>query len=395
MLTISDEEKREAKSRKEEERLKRIAEKRSGDENKDVSMPQAQPGISSEDERFAVSELAISEPTPNLDAVSLEEPNELAPKILPTEADTIDQGSPNDPPVEEPPSSVTNKANEADAVSEVDPTLLDPALREPAIDELSTPEKNDGEIHKSGLSHAELVAARVLSAPSINDVPIEEATKAVRDAINVHEDSVADPSHPSEAIVHGESTVPRDVISGPSQASETSNGLETDVPPSLLPDPSHLAKSAAPGDSTMHQGLASDPSHASEATNTDPKSPKGESRVTTWLKSKFGRRTNKSHEPQIENSNQDLVGLKDEERHKEELRRTSQSISSISSDEDARENVPVLGQRKLSSHEDFTEAHDDLSRGKDPGEGVTSGASKDVGHIHESHVRDSKFQENL
>lgn len=397
MLTILDEEKREAKARKEEERTKKIAEKQSGDENKRPSTLQAQPRSTSEDERSAVSEAVVFEPAPYLDPVSLEESSGPTSKTSRAEANFTNQDSSNKSPVEEQPRSVTGGASEADAVSEVDPTLLDPALRESVIDELPMPEKDSGEFRPSDHSHAKLVAARVLSAPSINDVPIEEVTKAVRDATSVHQDLVADPSHSSEAIVSDERNVRQDLVADPSRASDlTKVPDETNISRSLLPNASRPAKVVALDDITGQQTLVSDPSHGTEATNTTtPRSPKSESKVTSWLKSKFGRRTAKPHEPQVESNNQDLVGIEDDERHKEELRGTSRSVSSISSDEGARENISVLKQNTYGSHEDFKEAHNHPDIGKDSEERATSIASRDAGHVHDNHVRDSKFQENL
>lgn len=382
--------------RKEEERTKRIAEKQVGDESKPLSTPQAQPEMTLENERSAVPESAVSEPAPYFDAASLAEPIEPASQSSRTEADFTDQENPKQSPIEEQPRSFTYETNEAEAVSEVDPTLLDPALRESVIDELSSPEKDNKEQRPSDPSHAELVAARVLSAPSINDVPIEEVTKAVRDANNVHQDLAADPSRLSEAKEFEERNVRQDFVVDSSHVSETSKGPgATNEPPSVLPGPSHPAKGTTLDDITVHQGLVSDPPQVSQASNSAPRSPKGESRVTSWLKTKFGRRTAKSHEPQIDGGNQDPVSLEDDERHKGDSRRTSQSISSISSDEGTMEKGPVLGQEKLSAHEDLKEAHNDPGMGNSSEEQVPSGTSKDVGHVHDNHARDSKFQENL
>lgn len=397
MLTVLDEEKREAKLRKEEGRTKRVDEKQPVDENKRLLMHQAKPGITSEDERATVPESAVSEPTPYLDPGSLEEPSEPASKTSRTDADLTGHESPNKSPIEAEPRSVADEANEANATSEVDPTLLDPALREPVVNEGSMPEKNYGERRPSDPSHAELVAARVLSAPSITDVPIEEAIKTVPGATNVRQDFVADPSHPSEATVPDENNVHQGLIADPSHASETTTAPdETNVHHNLMPDPSHPGEATVLDGINVHQDLVPDPSHLSGATNTAPRSPKGESRVTSWLKSKFSRRTAKSPGPLIEKSSQDPVGLEDDEGHKESPRRTSQSVSSISSDDGAEEAVPALRQRTSSgSHEDFKEAHDHLDSGKDSEERVVSGTSKNVRHSHDNQVRDSKFQENL
>lgn len=396
LLTLSDEEKREAKARKEEDRMKRIGEKQSEDDNKSLPTPQAQPEIIPDDDPAVVPESVVSESAPYFDAVSLEEPNVLASKISRTEADGIDGENPNKSPIEEQPNLVIRETSEVDAVSEVDPTLLDPALREPAIDELSTPGKNDNELRSSDASHAKIVAARVLSAPSINDVPIEEVTKAIHDATNAQPNLAADMPQPSVLIGSEESTIRRDLAVDPPHATQTPklpDGIG--VSSSLLPDTSHSAKGPTLDDITTHQDSIPDSSHISEVTNTAPKSPKGESKVATWLKSKFGRRTAKLHEPHEESSNQTRVGLEDDEYHREEARKTSQSVSSLSSDEDASANVPVSRQRKLGPHEDFEEAHDHPDTGKDSEGKVTSGTSRDAAQIHDNHARDSKFQENL
>lgn len=395
-LTLSDEEKREAKAKKEEDRMKRIAEKQSGDDNKRLSVPQSQPGITPDDESAAVPESAVSESAPYFDAVSLEEPNEPASKVSRTEVDSMEQEHSSKSPIQEQPKSVTRETNEVDAVSEVDPTLLDPALRESVIDELSTPGKNENELSSSDPSHAKMVAARVLSAPSINDVPIEELTKAIRDATNAQENLAAGLPQPSMVTVSEESRVPRLLAVDPPNVAETRKlPHETGVSSSLLSDSSHLKEGTVLDDITTHRDLVSDSSHTSEAIVTAPKSPKGESKVTTWLKSKFGRRTAKSHEPHQESSNQARVGLEDDERHKEEQRSTSQSISSISNDEDASANVPVSRQQKLTPHADFEEAHNYPDTGESPEENTTSGTSRDLAHSHDNHARDSKFQENL
>lgn len=395
MLTLSDEEKREAKAKKDEVKLKKIAEQQLGDDKKRLSTPLSQPGITPEDETLGEPESAVSESAPYFDAVSLEEPNEPASKTSRSEAASTNQEHSNKSPTEEPSGSVTRETNEANTVSEVDPSLLDPALRESVIDELSAPEKNPKELRSSDSSHAELVAARVLDAPVINDVPIEEATTAARDATDFHQDLTTDLSHPSEVTASEENHSRQNLAADPSHAAGTPNVInETDGSPSLSPDPSHPAKGIALDDITVQPDSVLDPSHASEATNTAPKSPKGESKVTTWLRSKFGRRTTKPHEPHTESSSPARVDLEDEEHHKEGKRK-SQSVSSILIDEDAKENDSVLKQRKLSSREDFEEAHNHPDIGKSSEERATSGTSVDVGHTHDNHARDSKFQENL
>ena len=373
--------------------MKRIGEKQLGDDNKSMPTAQAQSEIIPDDEPAAVPESAVSESAPYFDAVSVEEPNEPASKISRTEADSIEGENLNKSPTEEQPNLVIRETNEADAVSEVDPTLLDPALREPVIDELSTPGKNDDELRSSDASHAKIVAARVLSSPSINDVPIEEVTKAIHEATNAQRNLAADLPQPSVLTGSEES---QDLAVDPPHAAETPKVPDgTGVSSSLLPESSHPTKGPIFDDKTTHPNSIPDPSHISDVINTAPKSPKGESKVTTWLKSKFGRRTAKSHEPHQESSNQTGVGLEDDEYYKEETRRTSQSVSSISSDEDTSANVAVSRQRKLGSHEDFEKAHDHPDTGKDSEGKATSATSRDAAQIHDNHARDSKFQENL
>lgn len=396
MLTWPDEEKREAKARKEEDRMKRIGDKKPGDDNKSLPTPQAQSEVVPDDEAAAAPESAVSESAPYFDAVSPEEPKEPTSNISRTEADSIDEENSTKSPIEQQPNLVIHKTNEADAVSDVDPTLLDPALRESVIDELSTSGKNNNELRSSDASHAKIVAARVLSAPSINDVPIEEVTKAFHDATNAQGDPATDPSQPSVLTGSDESNIRQDLaVDSPKVAEAPKVPDGADVSSSSLPGSSHPVRESGLDDTITHQDSISDPSHAPEIINTVPKSPKGESKVTTWLKSKFGRRTARLHEPHQESSNQIRAGLEDDEQYKEEPRRRSQSVSSISGEDDASANVPVSRQPKLSPHEDFEEVHDYPEAGKESEGKAASGTSKDAAQIHDNHARDSKFQENL
>lgn len=417
MLTVLDEEKREAKVRKGEEKSKRVDEKQLKIENKLLLASEAEPGITSEGERATGLESTVPEPSPDLSPTSNEESNKPASGTLQTEANFIEPESPNKSSLEEQPRLVKSDSNEVEAISEVDPALLDPALREPAIKEQSVSETSHGELRPSAdPSHAELVAARVLNAPSTTEASTEEATvpdEIRKEALtsapkNVQQDLVADPPHPSEAMDSA-----RDSLELPENIDQSDAGtplfVSTQVPPS-------------------------DPLAA-------PRSPKGESRVTSWLKTKFGRRAVKSTEPLVGSSSSQDAGdpaapnisrLADDESRNdisqthqsnsadeqartdlatgagprdsvarsarqsvEQLGKTSHSISSMSSDEDARDTVPTSKQLTSSSHEDFKEAQDYL----DPKENIekppASATSRDAEHSFDKQVRDSKFQENL
>lgn len=409
MLTVLDEEKREAKARKEEERSKRVDERQSKTENKRLLISEAEPGIGSQGGHAIDIESTIHESSPGLGSSSDEEPNKPASGTLQTEANVTEPGSPNKLPLEEQPRLVKSDSNEVEAISEVDPSLLDPALREPA-------ETNHGNLRPSAdPSHAELVAARVLNAPAITEASTEEATlpdetrkAAITSAPkNDQQDSIVDPPHQSGAM------------------SSVSDSLE--LPENMVPSDAETP----PSEST--QVPPSGPLAA-------PRSPKGESRVTSWLKTKFGRRAVKTTEPLIGSSSQDSGDLAapsisrlvdDESRDDdspthhsdsgdEQTRthittgagrrdssarsarqsvdqhgRNSHSISSMSSDEDARVTVPVAKQRTSSSHEDFKEARDYLDSEENSEKPFATAISRDAEHSLDKQVRDSKFQENL
>lgn len=307
--------------------------------------------------------------------------------------------------------SAEDETNQAEAVSEVDPTLLDPALRKSDGEEVDVLDINQGGFHSSASTFdAEVIATRVLNAPLKTNIPHNETVvpnetkndKFINAAEKVPLALKADFSHPSRTK---------------DSARESPESPGSDVP-SESRDTHLISTQSALIDSTA-----------------TPKSPKGESRVSSWLKTKFGRRTTKSTEQPISSSSRDppnlaspnVLGQEDAESdgspkygtsfHNEEgstsvatktgernshtslaslpeeikPTTTSHSIKSTSSEEGVREIVPTLEQRTPSSHEDFEEAQDQFDS-----ENIAPLADPvDDGHGFEKQVRDSKFQENL
>lgn len=415
MLIVIDEEKREIKARKEQKKM-RSDQTRSKDENEHPLANEADPAITSEDEGSIEPESTVPESKPHFDSTSFKESSKPDSATLRTEVKPIEQEPTDDASAEVQPERTRDEANETEAMSKVDPALLDPVLREPAVKEEPVSEPYHEAIHSSSdPSHAEVVATRVLNASSITDASIKDTTTSdeLRQAAepgpseNTHRDVAPDQSQPTKT---------------PGSAGEPSELTEKNV-----------SSDAGPKPLISTQG-------ASDGPLAGPKSPKGESRVASWLKTKFGRRTAKSNEPQIGKKGQDSIdpsslnksGPEDEESHKNtsspdesnfhneaqlasitelgqpdsnalsesqpvaQLRRTSHSISSISGDEDATGSAPTQKQRTSSSHDEFKEAQDHLDFEQEIDEAATSTALRDAaGPGSDKHNRDSKFQENL
>jgi hypothetical protein len=331
MLIQLDEEKQEAKARKEERRMNRSDEYSTmEDHNHQVTSDTKSP-VSSEDERATGSELQAYEQNPHLDTVSTEEPaispvstassgdetvagetyqanklpamgevpREPVSEAFGNEANFAQQDTLKKSSLEEQPESVDCKQNQADAASEVDSTLLDPALRESAATEEPAPNKDLEERHPAaGYSSAELIAERAFSAPLANDFKVGDSTLSY----------------------------------------ETQYPPNSSKPEQDLKDV--MAKSSHPSKATVsardpQQSPESDVSRESENAITAPKSPKGEFRVTSWLKSKLGFQTDKPREQSGDSRSQDAMG------------RTPHSVSASEETEGHEENQRA---HEISSH---------------------------------------------
>lgn len=161
------------------------------------------------------------------------------------------------------------------ALSTVDPALLDPALYEQVAGDDAKPEKNPAAIGESvnpaSPSNAELTAMCVIAAPM--DMPkIDIASPSssqkgklgnTAEAISVDaEDDKHTSAAPTESVVR----LPKPV--------KHNDPLEVRI--------------ASPITETTISG-----------SSTTSKSPKGESKVSSWLKTKFSRRTSKPPKPEI------------------------------------------------------------------------------------------------
>lgn len=116
----------------------------------------------------------------------------------------------------------------------------------------------------TGLSNAELIAARVLSSPGVPDAAVDQVQSST---------AFPDPTLSRKAIKHS-----TDEAAEPSASVKHKDPLEVRITP------------IATTETTI-----SGPS-------TDPKSPKNDSKVSAWLKSKFSRHTSKSAKPDIKDT---------------------------------------------------------------------------------------------
>jgi hypothetical protein len=442
MLTTPDGEKQEAKARKEEQKAKRADENQSKIDNKRHVISKGKIRIKCEDEGAMGSQTTdlgalpyvcpIPTETSRFSPLSpgsleiatkpLEEPQER--KLFAEESDIPDTPPSNEVNFTEPERlkklsleehsrSAEDETNKAEAVSEVDLMLLDPALHKPDPVELHVLDINNGELHPPADNlDAEIITPSVLNAPLTRDIPGSETVvpnetkRAVLISATVKAPMAlkADSPHPPRAN---------------DSASELPESLGSDVPYESRDAPFILTRST------------------SVDLNTTPKSPKGESRVSSWLKTKFGRRTTKSTEQPTSISSRDpedpasldvlshenaesddsfkqgisihnekeptSVATKIAERDlhattvsmPEEIEpmTSPQPIKTTSSDKNPRGIAPTPKQRTSGSHEDFEETLDQFDFENIP----PSTAPIDDGHDGngEKQVRDSKFQENL
>ena len=255
----------------------------------------------------------------------------------------------------------------------------------------------------TSLDNAELIAARVLSSPVVPDAATEEIqpTSAYPDATLSNE--------PSKVSAKG--------------------GTE---PPASMKNKDPIEIQIAP--ISITETTISGPS-------TDPKSPKGDSKVSAWLKSKFSRRTSKPAKPEIKDAtennsktpvkstpavalgssnigiDQDKSSVRDvamagkegmnthdkrvvdddsyaasgTEPMRQQQEHASSSTISLSSGEGARGRTELRREETSSSHgELFEEARDHFDTELTP-----PAAFKDKGRGSDSPVRDSKFLEDL
>ena len=296
-------------------------------------------------------------------------------------------------------------------VSTVDPALLDPALREQATEDEANPEVgsvviNDPETLSSP-SNAELTAMRVLSAPIETDPPTS-IPKGKPSNIAEKKDSETDTKLPKIATLEEPATTL-------AQPTKHHDPLETRIAPPIT------------------ETTISGPS-------STPKSPKGESKVSSWLKTKFSRRASKPARPEIsdpiKSSSSNFIAsgtpvapaanseskIRDEpltndvavpeqegvnpaegtpsvresynahKRGNPKQGSISSSSISLSSDEDTRGRTDLRREKTSSSQgDDFEEARDHFDTEKlEP-----PAALGNFGRGSDSPVRDSRFQEDL
>lgn len=303
-------------------------------------------------------------------------------------------------------------------VSTVDPALLDPALRQQTTREEIKPETSSEvtsePVNSTGLSNAELTAIRVISAPLKTDTPKMNTVPPSSFPKGRLGSTVEAISVEAEKDVH--------IAASPKEPVVLPTGLTKHDEPLEVRIASPLVETTISGPSTV------------------PKSPKGESKVSSWLKTKFSRRTSKSSKPEvsdpIKSSSSNFIAtgaaiipniihksqtgdepsLRDNEigekegsnpeegklpvdelqganqLEKQRQGSISSSVSSLSNDEGARGRSNLQREETSSSHDDeFEEARDhfDTERLAPP---VTL---RDFGRGSDSPVRDSKFQEDL
>lgn len=283
-------------------------------------------------------------------------------------------------------------------------SLEEPLWAEPnAVEDVVSERSIAGEslpAPSTGLSNAELIAARVLSSPVVPDEAAEEvqSSSAFPDATLPSRPSTKEVAEPLESMKH---TDPVEVRIAPIAVTQTT---------------------------------ISGPS-------TDPKSPKGDSKVSAWLKSKFSRRTSKPAKPETKDTSEnsktpvggtpaatqgssnisldqdkssvrdvamagkegldaqgkravddDLYATSGSEPMKKQQEHASSSTISLSSGEGARGRTELRREETVSSHgEEFEEARDHFDTELTPPAAVF----KDKGRGSDSPVRDSRFLEDL
>lgn len=392
-------------------------------------IPKLEPISTEETTGFSQSPETRSEPIQDLikDRATQEElvlnetasADDLRPKTRSTQEGCLEPGF-----VGRPFDDVDNSYSEPQLNSEIDPSLLDPVLREPpdqsttAVE--SIPAEGSGTIATGRLTKAKEIADRVSSAP------VETSTLAKKIAPPVTP-SQPTASHNLDKSVADSAVEPRKQTNPTDPAKESAK---------LIKHKDTLDVRIAPPSSV--ETTISGPSSA-------PKSPKGESKVSSWIKTKFSRRTNKpesatNHAPPSSDSkhvtppetiavpyddnsprdqpradvlatnaqksvhtegddindrnrDHDLYAAFEQRSHEQGQGDTASSISSLSGDKSAQEpSSEAQRPGTSSSHgEDFEEARDHFDSEKLAPPAVPRSA----GRGSDSPVRDSRFQEDL
>ena len=359
----------------------------------------------------------LEETTVGSEAPALDPIPRLAPISTETTADDVDPAPAPEPVVAEtantPMVELVPQVESASTEADVSPVEQVSTLvpESAAVDPTSTPHPVSVEGSTPApfsQEHALSVAERVLSAPVVDDQTQET----------------------------GEAPVAPDVVASPNVAAET--------PAAVV---------AAPAISGERAGVQVEPTTHTTATGpqTSPTSPKGESKVSSWLKSKFSRRTSKAtitskpevmpttessskavaggvtaetghgasttsvdhHESSVREvamagrqesgdpderegaavaDDDDLYAASGREDVGQARRRSTSSVSSLSSDSVAGRGRSGLRREEAASSqgEEFEEARDHFDEKLAPP--PTFGS---VGRVSDSPVRDSRFQEDL
>lgn len=394
-----EEEKREERERKEEERARRAEEKRLRDESRRkprspmvISKPIA---VAPVEETVVNSKAPALDPIPRLEPISTESAKDGVDTVSKvddeTSTPTIEAGAQDEPepvkvtvPAVEQVSTLVPESSGVDATSSPAPVSLEGSTPVPMSQD-----------------HALSVAERVLSAPVVNE---EQETKEAHVA-----------------------------------ADNSSSTVVAETPTAMVAAPIINAERAAGRVKPTTHTTATGP-------QTSPASPKGDSKVSSWLKNKFSRRASKARKPEVmptaEGGSSKAVGSgaaekglvasatsddghessvrevamagrqgsrgsdeggaaeEDDDHHPatgvkaggKARRRSTSSVSSLSSHgETGRGRSDLRRADTVSSHgEEFEEARDHFDEKLAPPH--TFGT---VGRVSDSPVRDSRFQEDL
>lgn len=288
-------EKQEAKAKRDKERARKAEEKRLRDAEKRKSRTvTASPGVAAEPSTSNLEPPAI-DPLPQLDPISTNEPKltqvpsewpdtgtKSAEKSPDLESTGIQKESWTDAAEEYTrPEQISRESSALRRVLAEEPTQLDSLsgeidraktnsfqesiqIKEVAANEVETDPQGVQKIQPvslTGLSDAELIATRVLSSPT-------EPNKATE-------------------IMSLSSAFPEATLSGKTSKASTDEAVDSST---LLKHRNPFEVRIAPSATT--ETTISGPS-------SGPKSPKGDSKVSSWLKSKFSRRTSKTPKPEI------------------------------------------------------------------------------------------------
>lgn len=456
-LQYTEEEKEEAKARKAEEKARKAEEMRLRDEEKRRSKavaivsgspaenPEMIPGPPALDpipkiEQTSTGGAAVFSKSPETRSESLEEStkyatgkeptkdraikeqlvnkiastDDLRPETRSTQERDLEPGS-----VGKPFDDVDNNCSEPQVTSGIDPSLLDPVLRElPAQSKTvveSVPTEESGTVATVGLTNAKEVADRVVSTS------IETDTLAKK---------IAPPITPLQPVASHD--LGKSVVDSTVESRGQTNPL----------DPAKESAKLIKHKNTLDAKIA--PLSSVETTISGPsapKSPKGESKVSSWIKTKFSRRTNKpesaidhphpssnskhatssenvgapydSHSPPDQPhanvfattaqesvntegdyvNDRDLHAASEQRSHEQGPGDNMSSISSLSDDKSAQEPSSEVQRPGTSSSrgDDFEEARDHFDTEKLAPPAVPRSA----GRGSDSPVRDSRFLENL